>query len=769
MIPNKDLKIGLVLKPLTNSTVSRVSSAINQEARDNNQNNHNNSSLDHALLLTMGAAASAISTEEEIAARELIEIVRTTRSGQAFEDAFGKLFDLAGTDRGKMALCAPSSGFVPILKSCLNHPDYDPKAWAVSVIGRLSASILENKLVLGSAELGLASEMKKAMTQEDMKDNAYVYFGNCVSCIPNNQYLLSDELGVLEVVYLELNKNPGYIKAYTLLANGASVMSNDRCASYIRYGFHRLALNKLKEQGPNPEKWADRNTGVPYRSLLFLTSFSTLPDGRKSLRDLNPKDYFVGLLQSGEKESMNAAMILSNLYGNEERNRGTTSSLLESYPKVFKLIVNFFVACMHYDSDLPEVIEYKNLGCAYGVLKLRDVTATFVSLSRSDTNKKIMLNHNSLMRYILEAMDLYIFNQPQCSAVYGDFQSRCGGGGEDHDTITNLLELIFQFSLFYELDRIQKDFNRPEYRLIERMNQLLDLPADRRSHFPYEARQSALQIVYRLTPQRSEPVAVLPAPSPSKSMPSSSVRRKAQHIMLSYAWGFRKENVVAFANHFRSLGYDVWRDEDGSSIVDPLAGDIVDKMAEAIQHSYAVVIFVSKAYKESANCQAEAKYARSRVPTQGLKLFFVMLDEQYHTRSMPEVVDGWLGFLIGTEMWYPLWDIYSQLDSTAQGIAEKIGDNALLSHGKNGSSSFSQLPPVSYSSSRLFSLFLLLNDNFSGSSGPDNSYSCPLIKSFHFNPSGSVSSRNEKLRTYVGNPTRSLEVYQSCGCNWAIK
>jgi hypothetical protein len=330
MIPNKDLKIGLVLKPLTNSTVSRVSSAINQEARDNNQNNHNNSSLDHALLLTMGAAASAISTEEEIAARELIEIVRTTRSGQAFEDAFGKLFDLAGTDRGKMALCAPSSGFVPILKSCLNHPDYDPKAWAVSVIGRLSASILENKLVLGSAELGLASEMKKAMTQEDMKDNAYVYFGNCVSCIPNNQYLLSDELGVLEVVYLELNKNPGYIKAYTLLANGASVMSNDRCASYIRYGFHRLALNKLKEQGPNPEKWADRNTGVPYRSLLF--SRERIPFEVRVQMVISSKEYTrINIIECLESCFYRIERVMSFGSKRRWRSRGSKSSTFSPF------------------------------------------------------------------------------------------------------------------------------------------------------------------------------------------------------------------------------------------------------------------------------------------------------------------------------------------------------------------------------------------------------------------------------------------------------
>jgi hypothetical protein len=41
-------------------------------------------------------------------------------------------------------------------------------------------------------------------------------------------------------------------------------------------------------------------------------------------------------------------------------------------------------------------------------------------------------------------------------------------------------------------------------------------------------------------------------------------------------------------------------------------------------------------------------------------------------------VDGWLGFMVGTELWYPLWEI-SQVGSTADALSNLIGENAKLS------------------------------------------------------------------------------------------
>jgi hypothetical protein len=39
------------------------------------------------------------------------------------------------------------------------------------------------------------------------------------------------------------------------------------------------------------------------------------------------------------------------------------------------------------------------------------------------------------------------------------------------------------------------------------------------------------------------------------------------HIILSYAWGCNKDHVIAMERKLKEKGYDVWRDENGSSIV----------------------------------------------------------------------------------------------------------------------------------------------------------------------------------------------------------
>jgi hypothetical protein len=62
-----------------------------------------------------------------------------------------------------------------------------------------------------------------------------------------------------------------------------------------------------------------------------------------------------------------------------------------------------------------------------------------------------------------------------------------------------------------------------------------------------------------------------------------------------------------------------------------------------IMMSCMMIIFVSLEYKESANCRFEGHYGFTRAGNSPLKLLYVIMSEHYHTRSHPNVVDGWLG------------------------------------------------------------------------------------------------------------------------------
>jgi hypothetical protein len=141
-----------------------------------------------------------------------------------------------------------------------------------------------------------------------------------------------------------------------------------------------------------------------------------------------------------------------------------------------------------------------------------------------------------------------------------------------------------------------------------------------------------------------------------------------QHIMLSYAWFYKKDHVIALEEKLKQAGYDVWRDETGSSIVPPLGFEDTsfESIARAVENSSLIIIFVSKSYFRSANYKREAEYCCQSSKS----ALFVMLDENYHTHSSPEIVEGWLSHLVGTQIWIPLWDL-AQLDSTFSYVALK--------------------------------------------------------------------------------------------------
>ena len=140
-----------------------------------------------------------------------------------------------------------------------------------------------------------------------------------------------------------------------------------------------------------------------------------------------------------------------------------------------------------------------------------------------------------------------------------------------------------------------------------------------------------------------------------------------RHIMVSYCWQ-QKEIVLEFCNVLRQMGMEVWRDEEGSKYAGPIGGSTLGAMAEAIDMASSVIVFVSRGYKESANCRLEAEYAHGGV-AHGLVMLYVMCEENYTTVSKPERVTGWLGLMVGQGLWYPAWKCPT---SAAQAIVKKL-------------------------------------------------------------------------------------------------
>ena len=107
-------------------------------------------------------------------------------------------------------------------------------------------------------------------------------------------------------------------------------------------------------------------------------------------------------------------------------------------------------------------------------------------------------------------------------------------------------------------------------------------------------------------------------------------------LMISYAWGLAPHENQCLAKAVKARlvarGFDVWLD------IDQMKGDIQDAMADAVTQSSAVIVLVTKTYKESGSCKSELTFAN----TQKKKVIPLLAETGYDYR-----VDGWLGFSLG--------------------------------------------------------------------------------------------------------------------------
>ena len=181
---------------------------------------------------------------------------------------------------------------------------------------------------------------------------------------------------------------------------------------------------------------------------------------------------------------------------------------------------------------------------------------------------------------------------------------------------------------------------------------------------------------------------------------------KSRHVMISYSWQQGKDFVVEVSAGLRDRGFDVWRDEDGSNLVRKMMGSSMDVMAKAIEVADVVIIFVSRAYRDSYNCKLEGRYAQVRERANLVKILFVMMEEDYTPESNCGV-DGWLGMLIGDHIYYPGWDT-DKLDETVAELAKAIhnarnetssASQPELSHGMNDVAKAQERPPLGGSGS----------------------------------------------------------------------
>ncbi|CAK8687231.1 unnamed protein product [Clavelina lepadiformis] len=108
-----------------------------------------------------------------------------------------------------------------------------------------------------------------------------------------------------------------------------------------------------------------------------------------------------------------------------------------------------------------------------------------------------------------------------------------------------------------------------------------------------------------------------------------------QHIMISYNWNDSKDLAHKISDELSAAGYKVWIDKN------EMRGDIYDKMYEAVDNAYLVLMFLSENYKLSENCKREGKLAADKRK----RIIPIITHDNYK-------MDGWTALLVSAKLYY---------------------------------------------------------------------------------------------------------------------
>jgi hypothetical protein len=629
------------------------------------------------MSFTKGGRGYSGEPEVVVRAGDLLNAIKQSQ-GKKRLDKLKELCKLCKNPEHAEILCLNQQlSLLTALKEMLEDISYSSDICSiVDCFSDLSVGEASCQAALTSKELGLLPVLMtllRSSLDEELIESAETTFLNCSEFEGCHDYLLSSSVRWLDYIEKRLYEQPHDDTSYWCFSNFIKNMRDESVKVVLDRKIAEVVLLKIvsfKTSVVNSHLSAE-SVDVFREAVEFVMWLSKSSVGSYYLKEYFAQHFtyftfFFDLLKSSSTApGIYSTIILANVYGREENNE-RTKALLDSNDDILPVLIDIMDALMDWNYYSNVAKELWKKGFRYGTMELSLIAVALRRLSVSDENKKTMIRIPKLINVACKCLALFIRDAPQCKGMNfdEDFYNPGGGGGNDFVTLENLLELLLQLVFALEEEghlHAAMTASDGTCELQCRVREILNLPSER--CLSAEVKRLGLQLLSKLSPPVDDEKG-------SKAFLGEST---AQHIMLSYSWSAGKQLVIEFGKKLKDLGFDVWRDEEGSDVMGPVSavGNILDSMTEAVEKSAVMIIFVSPEYKESGNCRFEAHYGFTRAGNSGLKLIYVMMNEHYHTRSFPVRVDGWLGGMVGAEVWYPLWDVY-QLDSTVNEVAVKI-------------------------------------------------------------------------------------------------
>ena len=490
------------------------------------------------------------------------------------------------------------------------------------------------------------------------------------------------------------------LTAWNMAEKGTTESINAMLPSCIHMSF----IDILKEAGPDSSRWS--SAWLCPEALNFLMNFATTANGANALRGANLLQVLEApLLDNTRTNAMNgellkALFIAVLLVGSAEATRdGYADKLIRTNPQAMDRLLDVFETALAGGSGS----DYDS-----GTFCLKLILQAVCELCGTDANQSLLMRQQrggGILVLLTRTLEKFAADEPEIPLV--------GGGGGDVRAATLAAQALLQLTFFrgeacaeskgsddddaqlMEV-KVKQQFLQPALGLEVLLKVIDQLPSDR-FRGEEDVRGYVRSLLRRLHPPPPA-VSKPPPPAPTSASPStpslslaatdptSGLRPAAKrHVMISYAWGARKDLVTQLVAHLRGprWNFDVWQDTTGSKLVRPMQGSTDDCMATAIEHSHTVIVCISKAYKSSVNCRLECSYAHRRFKQGLLNIYYVMMDPGYTTVSNPDGVDGWLGLYVGDHLWYNLFD-ERNVENAADDLGMLIQDNMGMGHGLGG-------------------------------------------------------------------------------------
>jgi hypothetical protein len=119
-----------------------------------------------------------------------------------------------------------------------------------------------------------------------------------------------------------------------------------------------------------------------------------------------------------------------------------------------------------------------------------------MALSASDKNKGVLVDLPSLLNLTIRVLEMYRYD---LSGIPG-----CFGGGDDAESAEAAIECLLQLSFYFESDEdLQSKYMTPDLGICDLLSALLSLPPSRKAQLSSASKQSARNLLKRLTPKQT--------------------------------------------------------------------------------------------------------------------------------------------------------------------------------------------------------------------------------------------------------------------------